>query len=437
MSLERTNQTLSERAPVLFELLSRVGRQAFFPPDIPAQAADAAGTRYNGTIGVFTDGHRNAMPMPSMSSALDFDLDERNRAFLYSPVLGFPDLRRAWRTWQRTEQPDVAPPAGVTTTLPVVVGGLTHGLSLVADLFADDGKPMITAAPFWGNYRQTFTLRTGADVREIPVYRDGAYCPQVVIDAVDALDDGQPALVMLNFPSNPGGYSPTAAERQLLVDGLSAAAAKRPLLAICDDAYGGLVFEEGVPNRSIFWDLIGRHEQLIPVKIDGATKEFAFFGGRVAFVTLGVDLDIEATKAIENKMQCLIRATIGSPSATAQRLLMRSLQSPDGASEVMEIRRVAEERYAAVAPALAELDPKLLRLMPFNAGFFALLELVPDLDPHDVRRHLIAEHSTGVVAIKPNYIRLALCSVAAGDLVEMVRRVESGVRELAAQPTTV
>jgi DNA-binding transcriptional MocR family regulator len=86
-----------------------------------------------------------------------------------------------------------------------------------------------------------------------------------------------------------------------------------------------------------------------------------------------------------------------------------------------------------VKPALAELDPELLLPLPFNSGFFVMLELNPalGLEPHEVRRHLIANHDTGIVASPPNYLRLAICSVAAEDLPEMVRRIERGVRELA------
>ncbi|MEM1178663.1 MAG: aminotransferase class I/II-fold pyridoxal phosphate-dependent enzyme [Acidobacteriota bacterium] len=432
MSLEAINRDLESSSPSLWKLLSKLGRRAYFPPDIPFQAKQAEGTSINGTIGVFTDGRGNAMPLPSMAEATTLEGDELNRAFLYSPVLGFPDVRRAWADWQRTGQGTPAPAEDAVTTLPAVLGGLTHGLSMVADLFADEGRPLLIGKPFWGNYRNTFGLRRGADIREIRVYENGRYNPQALLTALEGLPFGEPAMVLVNFPSNPGGYSPGVDERQILRDGFAEAASKRPLMVICDDAYAGLVFEDGVPNRSLFWDLLGLHVNLLPVKIDGATKEFAFFGGRTAFLTLGVDLDEAGTAALENKLQCLSRATIGSPSATAQVLLHRTLKSGRADDEVAAIRRVAVERYDAVQPALAALDPELLRPLPFNAGFFVLMQLAPglDLDPHDVRTHLIEHHDTGIVAARPDYLRLAVCSVAAESLPEMVRRVEQAVREL-------
>ena len=429
------NSTLEKEAPILYRALSRLGREVYFPPDIPFQANEAKGTRLNGTIGVFTDGAGNALPLVSMSEVLDLDRDDLNSAFLYSPMLGLPELRNAWRTWQRTEQSDVAPAPQLATTLPIVTHGLTHGLGLCADLFGGEGTVLAITTPFWGNYRQIFSLRTGVEVRTAPAYRERVFDPLAHASILAALPPGEPAMVLLNFPSNPGGYSPTTAEFEQLRRSLIEAAAERPLVVICDDAYGGLVFAEDVPNRSLFWSLIGQHENLIPIKIDGATKEFAFFGGRVGFLTFGLGLSPAAAKALENKISGLVRAALGSPAALSQVVLLQALRGGSVKAEVDEVRAVAADRYAAVQPALAELDPELLRPLPFNSGFFVMLELNPalGLDPQDVRRYLIAHHDTGIVASAPNYLRLAICSVSEDGLPEMVRRIEQGVREMAAQ----
>ncbi len=50
------NEPLEREAPALFRALSPMGRRIFFPPDIPAQAAEAKGKEINGTIGQITDG---------------------------------------------------------------------------------------------------------------------------------------------------------------------------------------------------------------------------------------------------------------------------------------------------------------------------------------------------------------------------------------------
>ncbi len=423
---DQINQALESQAPALHAALSPLGRRVFYPPDIPFQAREARGTAYNGTIGIFTDGQGHAVPLPSMDAALDLSPEDRDRAFLYSPVPGIDELRQVWRDWQRQGVSGEVP-----STLPFVTVGLAHGLSLVADLFGGPGRAVAIPEPFWGNYRQNFELRTGAVVKTAPAYRGGRFNTRAIAEALDGLPPGEPAVAMLNFPSNPGGYSPTAEERRELRRSLLEIADERPLVTIHDDAYNELVFEDGVPKGSFFWEVAGAHQQLVPIKVDGATKEFAFFGGRVGFLSFGLDLAPDAAEAIESKLKSLSRSTLGSPVATSQVILLQALRDGRARREVQALRQVAAERYRAVQPALAELDPELLRPLPFNSGFFILLEIPENLEPHAARKHLIEKHSTGVVAIAPRYLRLATCSVAAEALPELVARVERGVRELA------
>ena len=426
-----TNEAIAAACPALFELLSPLGRRAFFPPDIPFQAAQARGKTYNGTIGQITDGYGQAVPVPALAEALDgLPSQARNRALLYSPVEGISELRRAWRAWQRRSLRDELP-----STLPQVVAGLTHGLSVAADLFGGEGRPVVIPAPFWGNYRQTFGVRTGARIVPAPAYRDRRFDPGALGAALDELPAGEPAVALVNFPSNPGGYSPTRIERRTLVGSLAGAAERRPLLVLCDDAYAGLVFEEEVPRESLFWDLIGLHPNLVPVKVDGATKEFSFFGGRVGFVTFPFPPDSDIAAALESKLKGLVRGVMGSPVATSQMLLLAALEAPDAEAQVEAIRLLLGERYRALQAALARMDPRLLRPLPFNSGCFALVELAEELGvaAEEARLHLLEHHDTGLVSVQPRFLRVAFCSVAADAIPEMVGRMERGVAELAAQ----
>ena len=50
---------------------------------------------------------------------------------------------------------------------------------------------------------------------------------------------------MLNFPNNPTGYSPTMEELDRIATILEAEAQKgKKIIALCDDAYFGLFYEE-------------------------------------------------------------------------------------------------------------------------------------------------------------------------------------------------
>ena len=108
---------------------------------------------------------------------------------------------------------------------------------------------------------------------------------------------------------------------------------------ICDDAYAGLVYDDRVPRRSPYWDLVGRHPDLVPVKIDGATKELSFFGGRVGFLTFPFEPGSPAAAALDSKVKFLLRATVGSPVAPSQVLVAQALGSADLDAEIEAVRR--------------------------------------------------------------------------------------------------
>lgn len=424
------NEPLEREAPALFRALSPMGRRIFFPPDVPAQAAEARGKEINGTIGQVTDGRGGAVRLPELAAAFgglsDQDL---NQALLYSPIEGLPEVRRLWRDWQRRHGPEGAAPS----SLPLVTVGLSHGLSLVADLFGGEGKAVAIPQPFWGNYRQAFATRTGARVLTAPACVDGRYNPRAIAEALAGLPEGEPAVALLNIPSNPGGYTPDPAERRATVESLMEEAGCRPLVVVCDDAYAGLVYEPEIPRESLFWDLAGAHPNLVPVKIDGATKEFSFFGGRVGFLTFALEPGSGAARSMESKVKMLVRSTVGSPVAASQVVLLQALRKEGIESEVEAVRALLEGRYRALKGALAGMDPVLGTPLPFNSGCFALVEL-PErlgLDSETVRKHLLARHGTGLISIAPRYLRIAHCSVDAAALPELVKRLEKGIAELA------
>jgi aspartate/methionine/tyrosine aminotransferase len=423
------NEALERDTPALFRALSPLGHRIFFPPDIPSQAAEARGKGINGTIGQVTDGRGGAVRLSELVSAFGgLSEPDLSQALLYSPIEGIPEVRRRWREWQRRQAP-----AGAPSSLPLVTVGLSHGLSLVADLFGGEGKAVAIPQPFWGNYRQAFATRTGAKVLTAPTYVDGRYNPRCIADALAGLPEGEPAVALLNVPSNPGGYTPDRAERRATVESLLAEAGRRPLVVVCDDAYAGLVYEPEIPRESFFWELAGAHPNLVAVKIDGATKEFSFFGGRVGFLTFALEPDSEAARSLESKVKLLVRSVVGSPVAASQVVLLQALRKEGIESEDEAVRALLESRYKALKGALAGVDPALMTVLPFNSGCFALVEL-PErlgLDSEAVRKHLLAHHDTGLISIAPRYLRIAHCSVDEAALPELVKRLEKGIAELA------
>ncbi len=350
-----------------------------------------------------------------------------------SPIGGLAEVRDLWREHQRRGIVENLP-----SCRPFVVSGLSHGLALIADLYAQAETPVVVPDPFWGNYRQAFAIRRGARLVPAASYAGGDFDPEGIARAVETLSRdraGQAVIVILNFPSNPGGYSPTGEERERLLGSLVAVAVAtpgRPLVVVCDDAYAGLVFEPEIPRRSLFWDLVARRPEapnLLPIKIDGATKEFSFFGGRIGFVTFPCEPGSKAADALEAQLDRHARAGVGPPSAVSQGVLLQALRDRDIGARIEAIRAVLEARNRVLREALAGVDPTLIRSFPFNSGCFALVEIPAalGLSADTVRRHLVEAESVGLIAIEPRLLRIAHCSVTAEAIPELVRRVERGI----------
>ena len=93
------------------------------------------------------------------------------------------------------------------------------------------------------------------------------------------------AIVLLNFPNNPTGFTPSVKEAEAIVQVLKdAAEGGLKLVVVLDDAYFGLFYEDSI-KESLFGLLADSHENILPVKIDGATKENYVWGLRVGFIT--------------------------------------------------------------------------------------------------------------------------------------------------------
>ncbi len=412
---EQLNHVLRAAWPAAARCLSPLGRRAAFPRGIPFQSEQARGTTINASIGQVTDGHGGPMPPDALRASAP-GLDDA-QAFLYSPMAGHAPLRHAWRARQTAM---ASLDDGAPMSLPVVTHGLTQGVSIAATLFADPNTDVFVPSLRWENYDLVFD-HIGAEVQPYPFYRDGALDVGGIADVL-ARGTRPKAFLVLNFPSNPSGYTPTIREVEQLTEVLLAH--PRPLVVLVDDAYQGMVWEPGLMARSMYWELARSADpaRLLPLKADGATKELLFFPGRVGFVSHPLRGAAEA--AMTSKIMCIGRATVGSPPGPSQAMTLSALRSPHLGDEIAARHALLADRYRALRDALADVRSDRLRPLPFNSGCFALVELPPEIPAEAVRQRLLTE-SVGVVAMPgTNAIRLAHCSVDAASIPELVAKIE-------------
>lgn len=402
------NEVLECESSALYSALSSLGRELCFPKGILAQTAEArqGAHRYNATIGTGRS-KGEAMYLPAVMDLLgELSPDE---ALDYAPATGNAQLRRKWLSDMLEKNPSLA---GKKVSLPIVTSGITHGLSIVGDLFLDEGDTLIVPDKYWENYDLIFGVRRGASISTFPFFDEGGdfNISAMVSEVERALRERGKALLVLNFPNNPTGYSLLESEAKKVSEALvEASRLGGALVAVFDDAYFGLTYGEGVFGESLFGLLAGADENLVSIKLDGATKEKYAWGFRVSFITFGLNCGGEEEKvyyALEKKVAGAIRGSVSNCSQLSQSVLLKAMENPQISSQERERHDELAERALKVREALSNPDyEKVWDVYPFNSGYFMCLRL-KGIDGEEFRKSLIDDYGVGVIADGDN-IRIA------------------------------
>lgn len=421
------NADIAAINPHVFACLSQKGREAFFPSrGILAQAADARGKGINATIGVALEDDGGPLALECVGDQLNLPVGD---AVLYAPSYGKPALRDRWRSMIYGKNPSLG---DTVISRPVVTSALTHGLSIAGQLFLDPGDRLICTDLFWGNYKLIFAAAHGARLDLFPTFLDGRFNVAGLRKQLLSEAPGK-RVVMLNFPNNPTGYTPTELERADLIDAfLAAAEAGNDVVVLIDDAYFGLVYEDGVMRESIFSALSTLHPRLLAVKIDGATKEDYVWGLRVGFLTYGVQggtPDLYA--ALEHKTAGAIRGNISNAPALSQSLLLAAYDHPEYAAQKAAKYETLKARYDVVRGILSA-HPEYAESfapLPFNSGYFMCVRPT-QADAEAVRQRLLSAYDTGVIATA-GLVRLAFSSTPRAHLETLFANLHAACKDVA------
>lgn len=421
------NDQISSNNPHVLEALSDLGKNLFFPKGILTQSAEAKDKahKFNATIGIATE---NGGPMYLQCIQDQLPGFEPKDVYPYAAPAGKPELRSLWREKMLRENPSLQ---GKPFSNPVVTSALTHGLSIVADMFVDDGDHLIMPDMMWGNYNLTFATRCGGVIQKHNTFTpDGGYD----VDAFKALlqqtaaEKGK-AIVLLNFPNNPSGYTPTVAEGDALVAAIKDVAESGcNIVAVTDDAYFGLFYEDSM-KESLFGKLANLHPRILAVKLDGATKEEYVWGFRVGFVTFATESEAVMT-ALEKKTMGIIRATISNCPHLSQTLVVKALQSPEFIPQKAEKYEVMKGRALEVKRVLdqGKYDDHFV-YYPFNSGYFMCLKL-QTVDAEKLRVHLLDQYGVGAISIGATDLRVAFSCIAEEDIEELFDLIYQAVLDL-------
>jgi aspartate/methionine/tyrosine aminotransferase len=406
---QELNATLEGTTPGA--LLSAMGKRLYFPKGIIAQGAEAKefGKTANGTVGVAVkDG------APLILSAVRRQAPELSPGEIvsYAPTAGIPALRKLWDGEIRRKNPSLK---DAVLSTPAAVSGLTAGLSAVCDLFLDEGQTLLAADPSWDNYSLIAETRRGAVLGKMKMFGDRGLELAAIEKALKKEAKSGFVRIILNFPQNPTGYSPTVSEAQSICAMIKKTAERgAKILVICDDAYYGLQYEEDIEPQSLFTHLAHLHENIFTVKIDGPTKEDFSWGLRCGFVTFaGKGLSAAHIDALSKKLTGEIRCSY-SCSATLSQNILKKLYDEGGKEADRErtfFRNTLRDRYRIVREFVDKREghPRL-KAMPFNSGYFMSFRCV-GIDAEELRQKLLHEKGIGTIAIDGETLRVAFSSL--------------------------
>jgi aspartate/methionine/tyrosine aminotransferase len=438
----------------LFELLSKRGKEVFMPQGVfhwvnrakkeaSIDATIGVGRGLKSEIIGTSSSDPTVLYLPSIDAM--FNGLEPEEVYPYASPTGLPAFRQAWKEWQiwKMKQQHGDNAKLPSLMMPIVTSGLTGALHTLSTLFIDPEETVVVPDKRWGVYDMTMSQLVGARLASVPLFNQGRINVQGFAEAlIKSAQNQHKMLLILNFPHNPTGYMPDPQSVQELNDALITVVEKtgKDLVIFLDDAYEGLVYDQDVRQWSLFSDLTTLHPKILPVKIDGISKEFFFWGGRIGCITFPLmdhwEKHEEIESELESKVGAIIRGTVSNSCRLVQGLMAKLLN--ENREQVLKERdrliAVISERAHVLREELDALKDPVVQADPFNAGLFALLN-IQGISAFKFADHLLRHYGVGTVAFENkerglNGIRITFGSVISEDIPKVVDYIGKTIKDM-------
>ena len=408
---------------------SKLGENIILPQDVLIQSKETSivPNAVNATIGIATD-NKKALSLPSINEVIK---ELSTTDYLpYSPTPGLLKIRELWKEKILKENSTIN---SKYLSLPMVTTGITQGIDIVANLFSEKDDALLLPNLFWQNYAQIFTIKLGNNI-----YKYNQFDNENNFNLADFkhtlynIKENKISII-LNFPNNPTGYTPSTEELTQLVCIIDVFAKENPnknLIIISDDAYFGLFFEENhkTPTLSATYRLADNNNCLV-VKLDGITKEYYGWGLRVGFVTYYTS-DDKLREIVLEKTQGYLRSTTSSPSNLSQQIALRLLESSQAKQEKTYNDNIIEERYHILKEAIAKYNlDNDVTILPFNSGYFFTIKMPEHIDAHKFRLKFLNDYKYGVYSMDDSHIRIAFSCLDKELIPDLIKNFKLCIKE--------
>ena len=408
---------------------SKLGENIILPQDVLIQSKETSAVvgAINATIGIAT-ANKKAMSLPSINKVIT---EISSSEYLpYSPTPGLPKMRELWKEKILADNPTINKDY---LSLPMVTTGITQGIDIAANLFSEKEDALLLPNLFWQNYAQIYTIKLGNNIYKYKQFdENNNFSIENFKSALYSIKEDKISLI-LNFPNNPTGYTPSDDELTKLVEVINIFAKEHPskqLIIVSDDAYFGLFFEENhkTPTLSATYKLAENSNCLI-VKLDGITKEFYSWGLRVGFITYYTK-DDTLRKTLLEKTQGFLRSTTSSPSNLSQQIALRLLENKQALLEKEENDSIIQDRYNELKSAISKENlATLVTILPFNSGYFFTIKLPTTINAHEFRLKFLNEYKYGVYSMDNEHIRIAFSCLDKELIPELISKFKECIQK--------
>lgn len=192
----------------------------------------------------------------------------------YTPSIGTPALRQEiCRKFKKDNGLDYSP-AQI-----IVAPGAKFNLFSVISTLINPGDEVVIPAPYWVSYPEMVSFAGGKSV----IVDTAADDFKLTAQALKSVITDKTKLVLMNYPSNPTGWSYTEEELKALADVI----VENDLLVLSDEIYEKLVYD-GVKHISIasFSEEIKKRT----IIVNGVSKAYAMTGWRIGYAAGPLDI---------------------------------------------------------------------------------------------------------------------------------------------------
>lgn len=446
----------------LYNALSEQGKRIYLPQGIFYWSGRAKKeAEVSGTLGSafgyekdFIDGGTSEWVPLYLEDIKDYTKLSIKEVVPYSQVSGLEELKNHWKKWLikkslYSEESDASKLKKLEDfiTTPVVTSGITNGIFLCCSLFLNPGTFIISPNKRWGNYDNIIEKLIGAKIKSFDFFIEEKFNTQGLENAIYEVSENQEKIILiLGFPNNPTGYIPTNEELEEIINKLKEVQEdiSKPIIVLVDDAYEPYIYSENVINRSIFYALHELEQNIIPIKLDGITKELLLYGGRIGFITIGVkpnwvnnQQELTVLKSeLNNKLSGLVRTTVSNSNHFYQAIVIK-LFKDIGMEHLIQKREkvkfLLKERYEKINSELKKINNSNISVDPNAGGFFVFVNLNPNkISANQFADHLLRKYKVGVIPFekqsdKINGIRIAYCSIDLTNIPELVSRINQAL----------